>query len=168
MFQKVQVVVDPDSLDNDCYRNCLFKVARDGGEVVVGWRRTPATNVRPLIASLDHHAVWRSPSGELIDISRRAAIDRGRLVTGIQDAEIDFEPDPTATFSATAMGRLSRYVPLVEDKFGLLARACELATAAVEHRAEGRIEKAEYAHRKAQQLLDQHRERLRYSAVRRG
>lgn len=168
MFQKVQVVVDPDSLDNDCYRNCLFKVARDGGEVVVGWRRTPATNIRPLIASLDHHAVWRSPSGELIDISRRAAIDRGRLVTGIQDAEIDFEPDPAATFSSSGMGRLSRYVPLVEDKFGLLARACELATAAVEHRAEGRIDKAEYAHRKAQQLLDQHRERLRYSAVRRG
>lgn len=156
MFTKVKVVVDPQSLDNDCYRNCLNKVARDGGEVVVGWRLTRASEGSALIASLDHHAVWRSPIGELIDISRRAALEQGRLVTGIEDVEIDFEIDPEATFSASGMSRLSRYVPLVDDKFGLLHKACELATASAEHRAEGRPDKAEYAHRKAQQLLDRH------------
>jgi len=159
MFVKVKVVVDPSSLDNDCYQNCVRKVAREGGEVVVGWRRTPATVERPLIASIDHHAVWRNPQGELIDVSRRAVIDQGRLVTGIEDAVIEFEIDPEATFSSAGMGRLSRYVPLVADRFGLLRKACEFATASAEHRAQGRLEKAEYAHRKAQQLLDQHRER---------
>lgn len=156
MFIKVKVVVDPLSLDNDCYRNCVNKVAREGGEVVVGWRRTPASEHNALIASLDHHAVWRSPSGELIDISRRVALDRGRLVTGIEDAEIDFEVDPEATFSPAGVGRASRYVPLVDDKFGLLRKACELASASAEFRADGLLDKADYAHRKAQQLLDRH------------
>lgn len=156
MFIKVKVVVDPQSLDNDCYRNCVAKVARDGGEVVVGWRRTPASERGSLIASLDHHAVWRSPAGELIDISRRAALDQGRLVTGIEDVVIDFEIDPEATFSPTGVGRISRYVPLVDDRFGLLHKACELATASAEFRAGGLADKAEYAHRKAQQLLDRH------------
>jgi len=156
MFVKIKVAVDPQSLDNDCYRNCVNKVARDGGEVVVGWRLTPASEGTSLIASLDHHAVWRSPSGELIDISRRAALDHGRLVTGIEDTAIDFEIDPAATFSPTGIGRLSRYVPLVDDKLGLLRKACELATASAEFRAGGRSDKADYAHRKAQQLLDRH------------
>lgn len=159
MFVKVRVEIDPESLDNDCYRNCVNKVAREGGEVVVGWRRTPATTERPMIASIDHHAIWRSPQGELIDISRRATIDHGRLVTGIEDREIDFEIDPEATFSVEGKGRLSRYVPLTEDKYGLLEKACAFATAEVEHRAMRRPDKADYAHRKAQQLLNLHFER---------
>lgn len=159
MFVKVKVAVDPLSLDNDCYANCVKKVARDGGDVVVGWRLTPASEGPALIASIDHHAVWRSPTGELIDVSRRAVLDRGRLVTGIEDDEIDFEIDPNATFSSAGMGRSSRYVPLVDDKFGLLRKACDLATVSAEHRAGGRPDKAEYAHRKAQQLLDRHQGR---------
>ena len=69
IFPHVPVEIDPLSKGNECYQNCVAKSQREGGLVVVGWRRTFATVGVPLIANLDHHAIWRSPSEALIDIS---------------------------------------------------------------------------------------------------
>ena len=159
MFEKVNVRIDPLATDNNCYNNCLAKMERNGGDVVVGWRRTPATTPTRqgvLLASLDHHAVWRSPTGELIDISPRVALKGDQLLTGIVDSEIDFEPEPEATFDAEGRALPSRYVPLACDTFGLLQQACNWANRAAGHESARRADKAAYANRKVKQLLEQH------------
>ena len=160
MFEKVRVEVDPQASENNCYNNCVAKAVRDGGEVVVGWRRTPATTQGGLIVSLDHHAVWRSPSGELVDISPRVAATGGQLVV-ITDKEIEFRPDPEATFLEDGRARPSQYVPGAEDTWGLLKQACEWANSSAAHAAAGDQQKAQYANDKARALLNQHWERVR-------
>jgi hypothetical protein len=79
LFVPVPVVIDPRSRENDCYLNCVSRAEMEGGEVVVGWRRTSAVTDAELIATLDQHAIWRSPSGDLIDISRRIRIINNRM-----------------------------------------------------------------------------------------
>jgi hypothetical protein len=160
MFQKVRVDIDPQATPNNCYNNCGTKVCRDGGEVVVGWRKTPATTQGGLIVSLDHHAVWQSPSGELIDITPRVILTGGHELT-VTDKEIEFCPAPEATFFEGGRARPSQCVPEAEDKWGLLKRACDWANNSAEHKAAGRGEKAQYADDKAKALLNQHWNRLR-------
>ncbi len=51
----------------NCYGNVREKVRRDGGEIVYGWA---ILNYR-ITYEAEHHAVWKSPEGELIDITPR-------------------------------------------------------------------------------------------------
>jgi hypothetical protein len=151
---KVKVQIDPLAKGNNCYDNCVEKAKRDGGKVVVGWRKSLAASQGALIASLDHHAVWETPQGELIDITPRIVLTEGQLKR-IIDEVIDFEIDESAAFQD---GRAlpSQYVPNVEDTFGLLKKACEWANKVQNHINAGETAKADYADRKAKDLLNQH------------
>src|SRR4051812_9881300 len=97
LFVRVPVKIDPLSRPNQCYQNCVTKVERDGGRVIVGWRKTCATVGAELIATLDHHAVWESPAGELVDISARVRIFNKREEI-IVDKYIDFMAASAAKF----------------------------------------------------------------------
>ena len=97
LFIRIPVEIDPYSRENDCYPNCVAKSERDGGLVVVGWRRTCVTIGAELVATLDHHAVWRNPSGALVDISARVRFFNGQLER-IVDLYSYFMIDPTAIF----------------------------------------------------------------------
>jgi len=79
IFLCVPVAIAPLCRDNECSANCVAKAERDGGRVLVGWRKTCASVGAKLIATLDHHAIWESPSGALIDISARVRFFNGRL-----------------------------------------------------------------------------------------
>src|SRR5262245_1329679 len=137
LFIRIPVQIDPLSRENDCYPNCVAKVERDGGNVVVGWRRTRATTDVNLIATVDHHAVWRNPSGALIDISSRIHIFNGRLEI-ITDRYSYFMPDASATFedgrarpSSTAQGTIRYPAAFVSGPSHGTWRRCDSAAGAI-------------------------------------
>jgi hypothetical protein len=157
IFLRVPVEIDPLGRENHCYSNCVAKVERDGGQVVVGWRKTCATVGAAIIATLDHHAIWQSPSGALIDISARVRFFNGeyqRLV----DQYVDFMIDPAATFENTDHARRSRVIPIIHDKYDYLIKACEWAERAIASRDAGDESKAAYADKKVMELLNRHYE----------
>lgn len=154
LFIRIPVHIDPLSRENDCYPNCVAKVSRDGGKVVVGWRRTRATTDVNLIATVDHHAVWRNPSGALIDISSRIHILNGRLEI-IEDRCSYFMPDPAATFE-DGRARPSRHIPLARDPNGYLAKACEKMDYRAKLLEAGDDAKANYEYGKIVELLRRH------------
>jgi hypothetical protein len=55
---------------NECTTAVEKKVKIDGGEIVYGWQIWQT----PLICEAEFHAVWRSPQGELIDITPKQSI----------------------------------------------------------------------------------------------
>jgi hypothetical protein len=158
LFQRIPVEIDPQSRENDCYPNCVAKVERDGGFVVVGWRRTCAILDAELIATLDHHAVWHNPSGALVDISQHVKCINNTL-TIFTDEYTYFLSDPAATFTDYKSCRPSRHMPMVPDTHGYLKKACERMDSRAEAIQRGDEAKANYELGKIQELLqsDQHR-----------
>ncbi len=61
----VPVNIEKYSTPNNCFYNVMKKVALDGGHIVYGWK----IHHGKLLDEAERHAVWRSPNGELIDIS---------------------------------------------------------------------------------------------------
>lgn len=157
---KVRVEIDPQALDNECHNNCIEKVKRDGGAVVVGWRISWATTLGKYLVTRDHHAVWESPGKELIDISPRVVRTSAGVVRVTGETEIEFESDPSAAFVG---GKTlpSVYVTDGPDPHGLLAKACERANAASKKRAAGDTTGAEYDDQRSKTFLEQHHKRLK-------
>lgn len=54
------------SQQQDCFNNVDRMVKRDGGSCCYGWNIAEIPNV---MIEAEFHAVWRSPSGDLIDVS---------------------------------------------------------------------------------------------------
>ncbi len=54
------------AIKQDCYGNVEKKIALDGGEIVYGWMIYESSYG---YLNIIHHAVWRSPAGELVDVS---------------------------------------------------------------------------------------------------
>lgn len=155
----IRVEIDPLAEFNNCFKNCAAKVARDGGRVVLGWRKTSATPLCNLISSIDHHAIWESPNGELVDITPRHRRIDGILEECSEDV-IEFEIDPSATFEDDK-SRPSRYVPSAEDSYGYLQEACLWFEKAVSHDETGYAQKMDYADRKAKELIERHLKRIK-------
>ena len=91
----VEIKYDPDSgaICDRCFANVLKVVENRGGERIIGW----GFNINPhgfkgLIVA-EHHAVWKSPEGELVDISPRG---KHAFLNPAINA-VPFLPDPSAT-----------------------------------------------------------------------
>ena len=82
-LQYVRINAEPYSKNNWCFQNVEEKVRRDGGEVVYGWS---FLWWEQNFIEAEFHAIWKSPEGELIDIT---PIDKG-----IQSDRILFLEDP--------------------------------------------------------------------------
>lgn len=54
---------------NECFHNVEAKVQKDGGSIVHGWQLWEWPNV---LVEGEFHAVWRSPDGNLVDITPKA------------------------------------------------------------------------------------------------
>lgn len=65
--QPIEVHVFPEAYatQDNCFPNVLEKVKRDGGEIIYGW----SIQYGRIIIEAERHAVWKSPAGELIDIT---------------------------------------------------------------------------------------------------
>jgi hypothetical protein len=169
LFQRLHVAIEPYSQEDNCYVNCMLKRDKNGGEVVVGWRRDRAIVDGPeIISTLTHHSVWKPLDGNAIDITPQR-----RLFNGVWEILIpnyvDFMPDPSATFDDIEHPRSPITIPSAPDTFGYLKEACnrmdkrwalqvagEAAKAADEGREIGRLLRAHIA--RSQE--DQDRERV--------
>lgn len=107
----VPLEFDPDAGPNRCFLNVEERVARDGGEAVLGW--AVCTECEGVVDVYYHHAVWRKPTGELVEITPKIWWDGT-----VYDEPTRFVPDPAAQPTGTAPNRSAlppRYVPLVDD-----------------------------------------------------
>lgn len=77
----VPVAPAPGSSHDNCYFNVESVIAEKGGSAVQGWTLWECVG---FFVEAEFHAVWRSPSGELIDVSQKADGERTIL----------FLPDP--------------------------------------------------------------------------
>jgi hypothetical protein len=153
LFNRLHFRDEPSARPNECYANCNAKAERDGGKVIVGWRRDRAIQDGPdLIASLAHHAVWENPDGEMFDITPSIAKPNG-VETIIKPNFVDFMPDPSATFDDPRRSRPAVHVPLVPDGSGDLKKACERMDRSNLLLHEGDMEKAQYENGKAAELV---------------
>jgi len=106
----VPVQVEPDAQPLECYGNVASLVSRAGGEAVHGWA---IWTIPQILIEAEHHAVWRSPSGTLIDPTPHDPPSDSIL----------FLPDPTAIFTGRSIDRRRKALtpdPLVAH---LIARA---------------------------------------------
>lgn len=122
----VPLEFDPDAAPNQCFLNVEARVARDGGEVVLGWAVN--TEMDGLVDVYYHHAVWRKPTGDLAEITPKVWWDGA-----VYDEPTRFVPDPAALPTGTAPNRSAlppRYVPLVDDADVRQAAYFEISEAA--------------------------------------
>lgn len=61
----VSIVPEADAGANDCFPTVARKVARDGGQMVCGWR---IREVPRVFVEAEFHSVWQSPDEGLIDV----------------------------------------------------------------------------------------------------
>lgn len=71
-----------------CFDNVMRTIARAGGERVFGWA---IWHIPGLYFEAEHHGVWRSPEGELVDVSPQLG----------NATQILFLPDPGAVYDPT-------------------------------------------------------------------
>lgn len=75
----------PGAVVRECFPNVIERVRTHGGELVYGWAIWEWPEV---FIEAEHHGVWRSPEGMLIDITPHEYPTDGVL----------FLPDPSATY----------------------------------------------------------------------
>jgi hypothetical protein len=63
--QRIPIKAEKYSTPDSCFFNVQDKVSIDKGELIYGWK----LHQTEFIAEAERHAVWRSPEGELIDIT---------------------------------------------------------------------------------------------------
>ncbi|MGE0079619.1 MAG: SEC-C domain-containing protein [Bacteroidales bacterium] len=63
--QYVPIKVENYSTINNCFYNLIDKVSIDKGKIIYGWK----IHQTKLLLEAERHAVWKSPSGELVDIT---------------------------------------------------------------------------------------------------
>lgn len=134
-----------------CFRNVYQLVDDQGGELVTGWYVHDECD--GLIRGYYHHAAWRKPSGELVEVTPRrcgdGTIERGPTV---------FIPDPDATLIPKGQRltlRPVRYVPLVEHP--LVHRLADLAARVNAAEYQGDCDRVRYYSEQAQATVDEYR-----------
>lgn len=97
----VSVRTEPYAEANECFAAVAKKVAADGGSIQHGWT---IWQFGDWMAEGEFHAVWRSPQGELVDISPKPA----------GETSILFLPDPKLTYRGQRRDNWRR--PLVQSQ----------------------------------------------------
>lgn len=102
---RLPVTPDAGALAGECYANVAARVAAEGGSVLYGWQLWEWPHV---FVEAEFHAVWRSPTGELRDVTLRQD----------DETEILFVPDPRRTYRGVPIDNVRiaiRDDPVVHD-----------------------------------------------------
>lgn len=86
----VPVFPEPEALMNECFPNVKAKIQKDGGAIVYGWQLWEWPNV---MIEGEFHAIWRTPDGNLIDITPKQDNEKNIL----------FVPDERRTFRGVSI-----------------------------------------------------------------
>lgn len=103
----VEVVPIAGATANDCFLNVQGKVAIDGGSMILGWAiwETPG-----LFVEAEFHAVWRSPVGDLVDLTPKVNLS----------SRILFLPQPGAAYSGVQVNNVRRAIGKDSDVEGYI------------------------------------------------
>ncbi|MBP2296590.1 SEC-C metal-binding domain-containing protein [Azospirillum rugosum] len=113
----VPVVPEPTAVVSECFPNVAAKVERDGGEIAYGWSIWEWPGV---FIEAEHHAVWRSPTGDLIDVTPRPE----------REKKVLFVPDPETVYDWESNRRIdNRRLAIADDPYlrEFLENAAEMA-----------------------------------------
>ncbi len=109
---------DADARPNECFANCQRRVARSGGAAQCGWVFNFRRESDYVVATA--HAVWRSPDGDLIDITPMLPTHNlpESVLRPLPDivGRLVFLPD------AKAFKQPNKYLPLTKNR--ALVKAC--------------------------------------------
>lgn len=61
----VPIRVESYSIKDNCFYNVIDKVNNDNGQIVYGWKLHKLI----FLEEAERHAVWKSPNGELVDVT---------------------------------------------------------------------------------------------------
>lgn len=78
-----------DARMNECFANVQAKVARDGGEIQYGWIAWERPGA---LVEAEFHSVWRSPNGQMVDITPK--MDGEARVLFVPDYQESFDGRP--------------------------------------------------------------------------
>jgi hypothetical protein len=96
----IEVVPHDYAIINECFNNVDEMVRRNGGEKVNGWSVWQWANI---MVEVEAHAIWRSPSGRLIDITPHIN----------QEKQILFLPDERLAFNGYSIDSIR--MPLTDS-----------------------------------------------------
>lgn len=107
----------PNTNYNDCFTIVSEHIALHGGEQILGWAIWEWPRV---MIEAEFHAIWRAPSGELIDITPRE----------IEISRILFQPDPSRDYHGRQVDNIrhplrddpliKNFINLAEERYRLL------------------------------------------------
>ena len=106
----VPVIPDPSSEVNGCFVNVPEKIAKDGGESIVGWTLRKET----MLMSAEFHSIWKSPAGKLLDITPKKGAPTSRIL---------FVSAPEKVYEGKLVNNINLNIsgyPLVDDYIACL------------------------------------------------
>lgn len=118
---------------SDCYRNVAKRVQMDGGRMRVGWmlRMLPETYL-----CAEHHAVWETPEGQLVDVTQPANTSMGRPATTLLlDERVEVHPDRNTPnvkcrfVQLTDSPRTAKFIECYGEFHAITQRALDAANA---------------------------------------
>lgn len=112
--KNIPLMVETYSISQNCFFNVIEKVKRDKGEIVYGWKLYQTS----LLFEAERHAIWKSPLGQLIDISPDE-LNRSNTIFIEEDKGWVYKGEYTDNFRVNITNN-----PLVDD----LILLCEFIT----------------------------------------
>ena len=106
----VPVIPDPSSEVNYCFPAVSKRMAKDGGESIVGWTLRKET----MLMSAEFHSIWKSPAGKLLDITSKGGAPTSRIL---------FVSAPEKVYEGKQVNNINLNIsgnPLVDDYIACL------------------------------------------------
>lgn len=94
----MKIPLRPEGKPCHCWGSVEAKIRKEGGEAVTGWLPyTPDEKGESQIIGYNPHVVWKSPEGELIDITPQLKYNSNGQHVVHAPEEMEFIPDETVT-----------------------------------------------------------------------
>ena len=110
----VPVIPDPSSEADHCFVNVPEKIAKDGGESIVGWTIRKET----VLMLAEFHSIWKSPAGKLLDITPKGTITPSGESIVIPISRILFVSSPEKVYEGKRVDNIRLNFsgnPLIDD-----------------------------------------------------
>lgn len=116
----VNVIPESWALQNECFLNVRRKIEVDGGSFINGWAIWQWAN---MMIEAEAHSVWKSVSGELIDITPHNHNEQKILF--VPDVEVKFEGIiiPSKRAPMTASPKVNHLIDLLNTKDYMLQQS---------------------------------------------
>lgn len=109
----VAVKVDPSSLINECFHNVEAYIEKHGGQRILGrsvWQRA---NV---LIEAEAHAVWKSPGGDMVDITPHTSEETSILFLADPEMKYDSNCIPNVRKALTLSPLVAEFINLYDER----------------------------------------------------